>query len=1416
MFKKVDPRQNFPEMERDVMEKWKENKIFKKSINNRNDGKTYSFFDGPPFATGMPHYGHVVANLMKDVVPRYWTMRGYRVERKWGWDCHGLPIENLIEKELDIKNKQEIEDMGVDKFNEACCNSVLRYAKEWKKFIPRIGRWVDMENDYRTMDWKYTESIWWVFSELYKKGLVYEGHKAMHICPRCETTLSNFEVTQGYKDITDLSAVVKFKLKEESARKLRGIFRLAPLAQDDSVAQDDDVFVLAWTTTPWTLPGNVALAVGDSIQYSVLSIKGEDDLYVLAKDRVSEIFKDKEFKTLNEIDGKDLLDLEYEPLFDYYSNKNEELLNTAGDELNTVEAVVLDEKDRILLGLRKYSKSFKGEKDRWIVPGGRSEIGENLESALQREMKEECNICEYEITKYLGSGKGFRNGDIVNWFLVRVYNLDQIKNNEPEKFAEWKFFDLKDVPPEMTFDDDLDYYKKAIKEKNGWKIYAGDFVSTEEGTGVVHIAPAFGNDDMSLGQKHNLPFASHVGMNGRFKSEVLDFKEKAKINRGLQKGSTLTHPCPSQEGNSGIGLEVKPKRNPRETDEKIVKYLEENHKLFSKENYKHSYPHCWRCDTPLLNYATSSWFVKVTEIKDKMVANNKQVNWTPEYIKEGRFGKWLEDARDWAVSRSRYWGAPLPIWRCKSCKNIEVISSIDDLRGKIDQKITKLILLRHGESENNINNIKAGQLDGYPLTKKGTKQVEDVTKILKEEKIDIMISSPIFRTKQTADIVNKVLKIQRIEDERIREYDFGSWNGCSNDDSFVKENKLYREYKKLKNDQRYNFRFGGDGESRKEVEDRVKKFIDEITEKYAGKNILIVGHGVINAMFYRVIKKVSKEDVYKYEFTLGNAKQNIFYVDKNKKEFNLHKPNIDRIKIKCSKCKNEAKIVGDVFDCWFESGSMPYAQWHYPFENRAEFEKSFPAEFIAEGLDQTRGWFYTLMVLSTALFDKAPFSNVIVNGLVLAEDGQKMSKRLKNYPEPNLVIEKYGADALRYYLLSSPVMKGESLRFSEKGVEEVLKKFVLTLWNTYSFLVMNENLKPSSVLSQKEMDVKEQFYGNGGTIFENKSSNLLDRWILSEFNILIGEVNKQMENYDLARAARPLREFVDKLSNWYVRRSRKRFSAVDTQQCCVSTEDKDFAFQTLHYVLVEYTKLLAPFMPFIAEEIFENLTDKESVHLENFPVADEKSIDWKVSEKMNFVRDIVSLGLAIRAKNGLKVRQPLDQLKVENWKQINNNSDVEKALKKVSEIKIEGELLELIKDELNVKNVEFVDEIVEKDNWVIEEDNKIKIALNVEITEELKLEGQAREIIRHIQVMRKEAKYDRNDVITIKYSFIDEDKDIKKVFDKWKDYISKECLAKNVEFTDELVEGDLDLVKELKVGDLKLGLGVRNQLFRIY
>ncbi|EKE12027.1 MAG: hypothetical protein ACD_14C00039G0003, partial [uncultured bacterium] len=628
-FKRVDPKQSLPEMEKEILKFWQENKIFEKTLENRKDAQEYTFYDGPPFATGTPHYGHIVASAMKDVVPRYWTMRGFHVDRKWGWDCHGLPIENIVEKELGSKSKSEIEALGVEKFNELCRSKVLKYVDEWKVVINRMGRWADMDNAYKTMDLSYMESVWWVFKELWDKGLIYEGYRSMHVCPRCETTLSQMEVSEGYIDVKDLSVIAKFELIDEP-----------------------NVSVLAWTTTPWTLIGNVALAVNPDIDYVYVETvntekNGEfkDEIFVVAKDRVNDLFKDKKIEIVREISGSQLVGKKYKPLFDYYANP------------------------------------------------------------------------------------------------------------ETQNFA------------------------------NGWKIVGGDFVGAEDGTGVVHIAPAFGEDDLALGQKDNLPFVQHVGMDGVIKKEAGEF----------------------------AGLHVKPAGDHTTTDVEIIKYLAKKGLLFAKEKYEHSYPHCWRCDTPLINYATSSWFVKVSEIKPAALNLAKEINWSPENIKEGRFGKWLEGARDWSISRQRFWASVIPIWRCE-CGEMKVFGSVMELEAASGQKV---------------------------------------------------------------------------------------------DD--------------------------------------------------------------------------------------------------------LHKHIVDKIVLPCDKCGSEMHRVPDVLDTWFDSGSMPFAQQHYPFENNEKFDENFPADFIAEGVDQTRAWFYYQHIIATAIKQSPAFKNVIVNGTVLAEDGKKMSKRYKNYPDPMLMFDKYGA-----------------------------------------------------------------------------------------------------------------------------------------------------------------------------------------------------------------------------------------------------------------------------------------------------------------------------------------------------------------------------------------------------------------------
>jgi isoleucyl-tRNA synthetase len=908
-----------------VNEFWKKAEIFKKSVERKAPKGDYVFYDGPPFATGTPHYGHIVASIIKDAVPRFWTMNGYRVERVWGWDCHGLPIENIVEKELGSKTKKDIEKIGVDKFNNMCQARVLGYVDEWKKVITKLGRWADMEHPYSTMDLGFMETIWWVFKEIYDKGLVYEGYRSMHICPRCETTLSQSEVSEGYKDVKDLSVIAEFRLADEK-----------------------NTSILAWTTTPWTLIGNVALAVGKDIDY--VKVESGDKKYILAKDKIEELFAEKKYKIIGEFKGKDLVGKKYVPLFDYYSSQKD------------------------------------------------------------------------------------------------------LENKE-----------------------------------NGWKIYAGDFVNTEEGTGIVHIAPAFGEDDMKLGQKNNLPFVQHVNMDGTIKPEAKDF----------------------------AGRNVKPINDYISTDLAIIKYLAEKGLVFAKKKYEHSYPHCWRCDTPLLNYATSSWFVNVTKIKKRMLELAKRINWSPEHIKNGRWGNWLKGARDWSISRQRFWASAIPIWKCE-CGEIKVIGSIKEL------------------------------------------------------------------------------------------------------------------------------------------------------EKLSGKKVT-----------------------------------------------NLHKHIVDKITFDCPKCKGRMKRIPDVLDCWFESGAMPFAQLHYPFENKAKFEKNFPAQFIAEGADQTRCWFYYMHILATGVKDTNAFDNVIVNGIVLAEDGKKMSKKLQNYPDPSLLMDKYGADALRYYLLTSSVMLADNLNFAEKGVQESLRKNIMTLLNVLNFY--------------DEVNIKDK---------KKSTENILDKWILSRVMELRDEITNHMEKYNLPGATRPIVDFIEDLSTWYLRQTRDRLNDNDA-----------YAIRTLHEVLLTLSKLIAPFMPFTAERVWQKITENnfnnknKSVHLEEWP--EKKKFDKDLLFEMKKIREIVSLGLMQRDKNYVGLKWPLSNVVV--------FSD-----------KIKG-YDEIIKEQLNVKEIEW------KSAKVLE------VEIDFNLTSELEAEGYARELSRNVQAFRKELGLQKKDKIEL-YVFVDEE--FRKIIESQREFIKKRTNSK--------------------------------------
>lgn len=1051
-----------------ILNFWKENKIFEKSLEKSAPKGEFVFYDGPPFATGLPHYGHILPGTMKDVIPRYKTMRGYKVSRRWGWDCHGLPIENLVEKELGLETKKDIEKYGIAEFNKRARESVLRYEKDWKEIIPRTGRWIDMENSYKTMDSSYTESVWWSFKALYDKGLVYQGFKPMHLCPHCETTLSNFEVNQGYKDITDISVYVKFELVDELG-----------------------TYLLAWTTTPWTLPGNVALAVNPEAIY--VKVKKGEEKFILLKSLVEKVLKEG-FEVLEEMSGEKLAWLKYKTIFDYYLNESQ--------------------------------------------------------------------------------------------------------------------------------------------------VYPAEFVTTEDGTGIVHIAPAFGEDDYNLSLKENLPFVQHVGTDGRFKSEVTDF----------------------------AGMKVKPKSDDEKerlsADIAIIRYLQEHGSYFDKEKITHSYPHCWRCDTPLLNYASSSWFVKVTDLKDKFIKANKDSRWVPEDVRDGRFGKWLEGARDWAVSRSRFWGAPLPVWQTADGSRKIVVDSVETLKKYVKSNGNKFVFVRHGEAESNANNfVNCDPNTPVHLTEKGRAQVQEVAQ--KFTKINAIYTSPFLRTKETAEIIAKESGFDPSlikEDSRLRELNFGDLNG--------KPYTEYLEYEK-ENILTYDTKLPG-GESYNDAKKRFGEFLYEIDKRHRNETILVTTHGMgveaATALIEGADLKRSKEiiDTPNPSFhTGGRMEFNFIPLPHNENfELDLHRPYIDEVVLE--KDGEEYRRVPEVFDTWYDSGSVPFA-------SRASRDFR-PADFIAEGLDQTRGWFYTLGVISTALFGKFPYKQVVVNGLVLAEDGKKMSKRLKNYPELTDVLDKYGADALRYYLMSSQAVRAEDLAFSEKSLDEVMKKNINRLENVLSFY---------------ELYVGE----NKGT--SSKSDHILDQWIDARLSQLIREVTEGLERYEIDRGARPIADFIDDLSTWYLRRSRTRPEALPK----------------LREVLITFAQVIAPFMPFMAEDIYKRLKgDKESVHLETWPEAKksllEKFFPSKVLENMESVRKIVTLALEARMKANVKVRQPLGKLTIKS--------------------EFSEEYLEIIKDELNVKQV------------VVDKTLSEEVLLDTTLTPELVEEGRVRDAIRAVQEWRKE------------------------------------------------------------------------------
>ena len=1033
MYKKVPTDLKFVEREREVEKFWRDNHIFEKSIEDRKDAPTYMFYDGPPTANGKPHIGHALTRVIKDMIPRYRTMKGYKVPRKAGWDTHGLPVEIEVEKELGINGKEQIEKYGVAPFIEKCKESVWKYKSMWEQFSNVIGFWADMDDPYVTYHNSYIESEWWALKQIWDKGLLYKGFKVVPYCPRCGTPLSSHEVAQGYKDVKERSAIVRFKKK------------------------DEDVYFLAWTTTPWTLPSNVALCVNPDEEYS--KVKQGDYTYILASALVETVLKDG-YTVLETYKGKELEGIEYEPLW-----------------------------------------------------GG------------------------------------------------------------------------------------LNVKGKA------WYVVCDSYVTLTDGTGIVHIAPAFGEDDSRIGRNYNLPFVQLVDAQGNLTKET-----------------------------KWEGVFVK------DADKLVLKDLEENGKLFDAPVFEHSYPHCWRCNTPLIYYARESWYIKMTAVKEDIIRNNNTINWIPESIGKGRFGDWLENIQDWAVSRNRYWGTPLNVWICE-CGHMHSIGSIEELKS---------------------------------------------------------------------------------------------------------------------------------------------------------------------------MSKNCPEDI------------------------ELHRPYIDAVTITCPECGKEMRRTPEVLDAWFDSGSMPFAQHHYPFENQEKFEAQYPADFISEAVDQTRGWFYSLLAISTLIFNRAPYKNVIVMGHVQDEDGQKMSKSKGNAVDPMDALNKFGADAIRWYFYvnSAPWLPN---RFHDKAVEEGQRKFLGTLWNTYAFYVLYadiDNFDPTKYS------------------LEYDKLSVMDKWLLSKLNTLVKTVDEYLNNYKITETARALQSFTDDMSNWYVRRCRERFWAKGMEQ------DKINAYMTLYTALITLSKISAPMIPFMTEEIYQNLVrsvDKsapESIHLTDFPKVNEKFIDKDVEVSMDEVLDIVVLGRAARNSANIKNRQPIGNMYVKaenvlspfyveiiedelNVKAVEFKDDVEEFVSYSFKPQLKtvgpkyGKLLGKIKEalsnldghkamqELNTDgalNFDFDGEKVvlgredllietaKNDNFVTEADNKVTVVLDIRLDDALLEEGFVRELISKIQTMRKEAGFEVVDHIVLSQSGNDR---IAEIINK------NEAVIKNDTLADEIVYNNVEgYTKDWNLNGEHTSLGV--------
>lgn len=1065
-----------------ILKFWQDNKIFEKTLTKESPEGEFVFFEGPPTANAKPALHHLEARAFKDVIPRYKTMQGFHVRRQGGWDTHGLPVELQIEKKLGLNSKKAIEDYGIGKFNKECKDSVFEYIKDWEDFTDRIGYWVDKKNAYFTFNNSYIESLWSVLAHVEKRGLLYKDYRIVPWCSRCGTPLASHELAQGYEDIKDLSIFAKFPIK--------GF---------------DKAYFVAWTTTPWTLPGNVALAVGADIDY--VEAKVGEEILVVAKERLAVIAEP--YEIIAEHKGSEMAGMEYEPLYDF------------------------------------------------VKPNDKSH-----------------------------------------------------------------------------------------------KVYVADFVTTVDGTGIVHIAPMYGQDDFELGTKAGLPKEHVVGLDGKFLPNTGFFSGRFAMEK-------------DENGKPTLAVDV-------------INDLTARGLFYAKKNYEHTYPHCWRCKTPLVYYARDSWYIRMSELRDEMVEENKSINWEPSHIRDGRFGEWLKDIKDWAISRERYWGTPLPVWMSEDGERL-VVDSVETLRAYSKQPITKIIFVRHGEAEHNVMRMSSSAHDKHPLTVLGRKQAAEAAEKLSDEKPDIIFSSPILRSRQTASAYAGSADI--VIDDRLGEIQSGNWEEQTQDDPAIKASR--DAYKALPTDERFLVKRGDTGESWADLEARVKNFLDEVLAKYAGKTIVCFAHQGTNEIAFKLLRGLDNHEAMKLFHQIDNGTILKAYVDNStSRELDLHRPFIDDIVLE--KEGKEFRRVKEVMDVWFDSGAMPFAQHHYPFENKKYIDggflskgKGYPADFISEAVDQTRGWFYTLHAVGALMGKGKAYKNCICLGHILDAKGKKMSKSIGNIVNPWEMMDKYGVDTLRLWMYSVN-QPGDSKNFDEKTVAELRNKVFNLLYNVLAFYELYRDKALEAEYSE--------------------SKNVLDVWILERLNELTNSMTESLNSYKLLEPVRALRDFIDDLSTWYLRRSRDRLKDGDTD-----------AKATLYHVLKTVARLLAPFAPFAAEDIWQTLRnerDEESVHLAEWP--ENKKTDSDVLDKMGDLRTIANFGLRFRQENKVPIRQPLNSATVTG-------------------IKFDPIYIDILKEELNVKDIKLATAI-----------GNVGIMIDATITPELKREGDFREFLRGVQGMRKD------------------------------------------------------------------------------